>query len=133
MALAVSAMAMEMSSVRSASDWRPRAMSEASRGLSTLMPAVTIVLNGLTKRADLVVHGREGRPLLLVECKAPHVRMDRKVFEQAARYNLVFRVPYLLVSNGLVHYCCRVDHVSGAVDFLPKVPAYAAMVGGDRT
>lgn len=93
----------------------------------------TIVLNGLTKRADLVVHGREGRPLLLVECKAPHVRMDRKVFEQAARYNLVFRVPYLLVSNGLVHYCCRVDHVSGAVDFLPKVPAYAAMVGGDRT
>lgn len=92
----------------------------------------TITLNGLTKRADLVVHGRDGKPLLLVECKASHVKVDRTVFEQAARYNLVFRVPYLLVSNGLVHYCCRVDHTTGAVDFLPNVPDYRALTGEDR-
>jgi hypothetical protein len=60
------------------------------------------------------------------------VKVDQKVFEQAARYNLVFRVPFLMVSNGLTHYCCRVDHVTGAVDFLPKVPTYAGMIGEDR-
>lgn len=93
----------------------------------------TISLNGLTKRADIVVHDRRAKPLLLVECKAPQIRMDQKVFEQASRYNLVFHVPFLLVSNGLVHYCCQVDHGTGAVDFLPKVPAFRAMVGEDLT
>ena len=92
----------------------------------------TISLHGLTKRADIVVHGRAGKPLLLVECKAPHVKVDHKVFEQAARYNLVFRVPFLMVTNGLTHYCCRVDQVSGSVDFLPKVPSYVEMIGEDR-
>lgn len=87
----------------------------------------TIALNGLTKRADIVVHGPAGGPLLLVECKAPHVRLDQKVFEQAARYNLVFKVRFLLVTNGLAHYCCRVDHATGAVDFLPNIPSYGAM------
>lgn len=91
----------------------------------------TIALNGLTKRADIVVHGRRGEALLLVECKAPEVRLDQRVFEQAARYNIVFRVPFLMVTNGLTHYCCRVDHTSSAVDFLPKVPAYAVMTGDD--
>ncbi|HRH39841.1 MAG TPA: type I restriction enzyme HsdR N-terminal domain-containing protein [Flavobacteriales bacterium] len=57
----------------------------------------TISLNGLTKRADIVVHDRSAKPLLLVECKAPQVKVDQKVFEQAARYNLVFRVPFLMV------------------------------------
>jgi hypothetical protein len=92
----------------------------------------TISLNGLTKRADIVVHDRSAKALLLVECKAPHVKMDQKVFEQAARYNLVFRVPFLMVTNGLTHYCCRVDHVTGVVDFLPKVPLYTGMTGEDR-
>lgn len=88
-----------------------------------------ITLNGLSKRADVVVHDRAAKPLLLVECKAPEVKMDQRVLDQAARYNLVFRVPYLLVTNGLVHYCCRIDHAKAAVDFLPELPAYTAMLG----
>lgn len=88
-----------------------------------------IRLNGLAKRADVVVHGNDGRPVLLVECKAPAVPVDQRVFEQAARYNRVFRVPYLLVTNGLKHYCCRLDLDTGTVEFLPAVPAYAAMAG----
>jgi hypothetical protein len=90
----------------------------------------TISLHGLTKRADVVVHDHAAKPLLLVECKAPQVKLDQAVFEQASRYNVVFRVRFLLVTNGLVHYCCAVDHRTGAVDFLPKVPAYAAMAEG---
>lgn len=90
----------------------------------------TISLNGQAKRADLVVHDRAGRPLLLVECKAPAIRMDQRVLEQASRYNLVFRVPYLLVTNGLVHYACRILHATGVVDFLGNIPPYADMQGG---
>lgn len=90
----------------------------------------TIALNRLVKRADLVVHDRAAKPLLLVECKAPHVPMDQRVLEQVARYNLVFRVPYLFVTNGLVHYACRIDRTSGAVDFLGNIPRYADMQGG---
>lgn len=89
-----------------------------------------IALNRLAKRADLVVHDRAARPLLLVECKAPHVPMDQRVLEQVARYNLVFRVPYLFVTNGLVHYACRIDRASGTVDFLGNIPRYADMQGG---
>ncbi len=88
----------------------------------------TITLNGLSKRADIVVHGNDAKPLLLVECKGQEIRMDQKVFEQAARYNLVFRVRFLLVTNGLTHYCCRVDPNTGTVDFLPKVPPFEEMM-----
>lgn len=90
----------------------------------------TIALNRLAKRADLVVHDRAAKPVLLVECKAPHVPMDQRVLEQVARYNLVFRVPYLFITNGLVHYACRIDRASGTVDFLGNIPRYADMQGG---
>src|SRR5690606_32621801 len=76
-----------------------------------------LMLNKLTKRADLVVHAPDARPVLLVECKAPGVKVDRGAFEQAARYNTVFRVPYLLVTNGLVHFICRIDHAAGGIVF----------------
>lgn len=88
-----------------------------------------LALNGLAKRADLVVHGRAGRPLLLVECKAPGVRVEQRALEQAARYNLVLKVPYLLVTNGLVHYVCRIHQATGTVDFLGNIPSYADMQG----
>lgn len=88
---------------------------------------VSLTLNGLSKRADIVVYGAQGRPVLLVECKATGVPVDQRTFEQAARYNTVFQVPYLMVTNGLTHYCCRVDHERGAVDFLPKLPVYEVL------
>lgn len=88
-----------------------------------------LALNGMAKRADIVVYDRAGSPLLLVECKAPGVAIGQAVFDQAARYNLVFKVSYLLVTNGNRHYCCRVDHERGAVEFLPALPPYEAMVG----
>lgn len=83
-----------------------------------------LLVNKLTKRADLVVHDRSGRPVLLVECKAPGVKVDRNTFEQAARYNTVFKVPFLLMTNGLVHFCCKIDHADGRIEFLPTVPPY---------
>jgi type I site-specific restriction endonuclease len=91
-----------------------------------------LTLHGLSKRADLVVHGTDGAPLALVECKAPSVKLDQAVFEQAARYNVVFRVAWLFVTNGLQHYCCRIEHSTGAVHFLPEMPGFAAMTAAGR-
>ena len=75
------------------------------------------------------MHDRRGAPLALVECKAPEVRIDRSTFEQAARYNSVFRVRYLMVTNGLRHYCCTVDMPEGAREFPPSA---ARLCGNGR-
>ena len=87
----------------------------------------SLVLNELAKRADIVVFSTDGRPLIVVECKAPHVRIDLRTFEQVARYNLVFKVPYVMVTNGYKHFCCRIDHAKNSVDFLVDIPAFADM------
>lgn len=86
-----------------------------------------LVLNRMTRRADIVVHDRQGRPVLLVECKAPDVKLGQAVFEQAARYNTVFKVPFLLVTNGLVHYICQVDHGTGRIEFLAALPDHPGL------
>ncbi len=83
-----------------------------------------LVLHGLPKRADAVVYDAEGRPLMLVECKAPSVPIGQAVFEQAARYNIVHRVGLLVVTNGLRHYCCAIDLAAGTSRFLPAIPPY---------
>ncbi|HRN37415.1 MAG TPA: type I restriction enzyme HsdR N-terminal domain-containing protein [Flavobacteriales bacterium] len=66
---------------------------EAGCPVSLIAVERKLVMNGMTRRADLVVHDRRGRPVLLVECKAPEVKVGQSAFEQAARYNTVFRVP----------------------------------------
>jgi hypothetical protein len=86
-----------------------------------------LVMNRLTKRTDILVHTAEGKPVLLVECKAPQVKLGQEVFEQAARYNTVFKVPFLLVTNGMVHYCCKVVHGDGRIEFLSTLPSWPEM------
>ncbi|HQW06762.1 MAG: type I restriction enzyme HsdR N-terminal domain-containing protein [Flavobacteriales bacterium] len=88
---------------------------------------VPLVLNGLSKRADIVVYGNGGQPVLIVECKSPSIKVDQRTFEQAARYNKTLQVRYLMVTNGLKHYCCAVDHERGSVDFLPRLPTYSTL------
>lgn len=68
---------------------------------------VGIRLNGTLKRCDTVVYDDYLQPLVIVEYKAPHITLTQKVFEQIARYNLVMGAPWLIVSNGMQHYCCR--------------------------
>ncbi|MBK8499532.1 MAG: type I restriction enzyme HsdR N-terminal domain-containing protein [Flavobacteriales bacterium] len=94
---------------------------------SLIAVETALVLNELSKRADVLVHAADGHPVALVECKAPGVRISQSVFEQAARYNVVFKVRWLLVTNGLKHYCCRVDHSKGNVDFVVDIPDHATM------
>lgn len=90
---------------------------------------IAISLNGTTKRCDTVIYDTSGRPIMIVEYKAPTITISQEVFDQIARYSLVLKVPYLTVSNGLHHYCCRLDHASGKYLFLRDIPAYANLSG----
>ncbi len=81
-------------------------------------------LNGLQKRGDIVAYQASGDPLLIVECKAPSVKISQGTFDQIARYNMVLKVNYLVVTNGLDHYCCIIDHLQGSYHFLKEVPNY---------
>lgn len=81
-------------------------------------------INNLKKRFDILVYNNLGKPELLVECKAPSVKISQAVFDQAARYNLAFNVRLLFVSNGIDHYCCQIDFDSNNITFLNSIPLY---------
>lgn len=80
-------------------------------------------LNELSKRADLLVY-KNSSPILMVECKAPTVKITQDTFDQISRYNLTFKVPYLIVTNGLAHYCCKIDLEKKSSEFLKEIPDF---------
>jgi hypothetical protein len=86
-----------------------------------------IIMNSMSRRPDILIHDRQGKAIMIVECKAPEVKISQDTFDQVARYNSVLRVPYLVVTNGLQHYCCRMDYDNSSYDFLEDIPAYAEM------
>ena len=96
------------------------------KGFSASLMAIEtgLKINQNQFRADLLVYNRSGNPLLVVEFKAPQVKISQDTFDQIARYNMKFRVPYLIVSNGLNHYCCQVDFVEESYAFLKEVPEF---------
>ena len=89
---------------------------------------IKIELNGTTRRCDTVVFGSDTRVLMIVEYKAPDVLLTQDVFDQIVRYNMTLRARYLVVSNGLNHYCCVIDYKSGSYHFLPKIPVYTDLL-----
>lgn len=83
-----------------------------------------LLLNKLQKRFDLVVFGRNAKPFLLVECKAPGVEITEKAFDQAARYNMLLQAEYFLITNGLEHYSCRIDYQNKQYIFIEEIPDF---------
>lgn len=81
-----------------------------------------LVLNNLTKRYDVVVFNSNGSVLLIVECKAPSVHITQDTFDQIARYNLVLKAKFLMVTNGLKHYFCKMDFEKQRYHFLVDIP-----------
>ncbi len=91
---------------------------------------VCINLNGMKRRCDTVIYDRTLTPRMIIEYKAPSVKIDREVFAQISRYNLVLRVDYLLISNGLQHYCCKMDYARNCFSFLNEIPNYNDIITG---
>lgn len=80
-------------------------------------------------RTDIVLFSKSGNPLVVVECKAPEVKISQQTFDQIARYNLELRVSYLIVTNGINHYCCRFDQQQLNYIFLAEMPDYREIDG----
>ncbi len=83
-----------------------------------------LVVNGKPRRFDAVAFDNKGFPAVLMEFKSASVSIGQKVFEQIAVYNQLLRVRYLIVSNGLKHYCCEIDFKNQSIVFLKDIPEY---------
>jgi hypothetical protein len=81
-------------------------------------------LNNLQKRSDILLFNKNGKKIILVECKAPAVKITQDTFDQIARYNFVHKVEWLLVSNGIQHFCCRIDYDKKTYSFVEELPDY---------
>lgn len=86
---------------------------------------VEVTLNGTSKRCDTVLYDRYLQARMIVEYKANDVPITQKVFNQIMRYNMVLRVEYLVVSNGIDHYCCKMDYLNNSYRFLQNIPKYS--------
>jgi len=83
-----------------------------------------LTINGVSHRADIVVFSSSGKPIAIVECKATDIAIDQNVVQQASRYNILLKAPYLMLTNGLVHFCVRIDFEKGSSLPLESIPFY---------
>lgn len=95
--------------------------------LSLINVEKEIKVGNTRKRYDIVVFHSDGSLLLIVECKAPSIKITQETFDQIARYNLKLQADYLMVSNGLSHYYCQVDTQAERYDFLRNLPDYRSL------
>lgn len=93
----------------------PKALIQIEGGLS---------LNRLQKRSDIVIFNTSGERLMVIECKAPSVNITQAVFDQASRYNSVYKARWLVVTNGLKHCYAQIDHIAERFQFSPELPEY---------
>ncbi|MFV0530591.1 MAG: type I restriction enzyme HsdR N-terminal domain-containing protein [Flavobacteriales bacterium] len=85
---------------------------------------VPVNINGMIKRTDILIYDQCGQPELIVECKRPSVTITQDTFDQIARYNMVLKAKILIVTNGLHHYCCKMNHEKMEYHFLKEIPLY---------
>jgi len=79
------------------------------------------------KRTDIVIYNRMGKPLVIVECKAPEVKITPEVFDQIIRYNITLNANFLMVTNGLDHYCCQLSYTDNSYSFMKEIPEYSIL------
>ncbi len=99
-------------------------ISEKKYPISLINIEKQIKLNNTIKRYDIVVFNSDGSIYIIVECKAPSIKINQQTFDQIARYNFVLNADYLFVSNGLEHYYCQMDFKNEKYIFLKELPSY---------
>jgi len=85
--------------------------------------------NRMARRCDFVVYDRTGHALMVVECKAPAVELGQQVFDQVSRYNQQYKAPYLLITNGNKHFCCKINIKNRGFEFLKDIPSFDTITG----
>lgn len=81
-------------------------------------------MNGMKKRCDAILYGKDGIPILIIELKAPNVPISQSTFDQVAVYNAKLKVDFFMISNGIEHFCCRVNTETARYDFFSEIPDY---------
>lgn len=89
---------------------------------------VRLKVGDKTLRADSVLYNKDLRPIMIIEYKAPHIPITQKVFDQISIYNMLLHVDYLVVSNGLQHYACKIDYDSKKYLYLEEIPEYGKIM-----
>ncbi len=88
---------------------------------------IALELNGTKKRCDSVLFDEYARPCMIIEYKAPHIKLTQKTLNQICRYNMAMRVSYLILSNGIEHFCVLVDYEKGEYRYLDDIPHYSLL------
>ena len=83
-----------------------------------------LTINNLKKRTDILIYNTKGLPEIIVECKAPEIKITQATFDQIARYNLKLKANYLIVTNGIAHFFCKMDFENETYIFLKDVPNF---------
>ena len=87
-----------------------------------------VKVNNNPQRADLVVFDRSGNPVLVAEFKAPEIKISQQTFDQIVRYNMQLKVKFLIVSNGLDHFCCQINYLDNSYVYLAEIPDFSALL-----
>lgn len=97
---------------------------------SLMANEIGVNVNGSTQRCDSVIFRSDGTPFVVMEFKAPNIAVTQNVFDQIVRYNMKLHADYLIVSNGMTHYCCKIDYKNNTYHFIPKIPEYNDIASG---
>jgi len=101
---------------------------EKKYSVSLIIIEAGVKVNKNSQRADLVVYDRSGNPALVAEFKAPEVKISQQTFDQIVRYNMKLRVKYLIVSNGLEHFCCQINYLDNSYVYMAEIPDFSALL-----
>jgi hypothetical protein len=99
-------------------------VAQKSYPASRMMLEKSLKMNKMSKRCDILISNDMGKPVLMIECKSPDIKIGQSTFEQVSVYNITFHVPYLIITNGMQHFCCEVDFQKRSVNFLKEIPDY---------
>ncbi|MFA5324595.1 MAG: type I restriction enzyme HsdR N-terminal domain-containing protein [Bacteroidales bacterium] len=96
--------------------------------MTLMMSEYSFIFNGLQFRSDIVIFDKKPEPIMFVECKAPSIKLNKKVVDQIIRYNMVLKVLYILISNGKTSYLCEWNESKGHYEFVKDIPTYNIML-----
>ncbi|MDO9613202.1 MAG: type I restriction enzyme HsdR N-terminal domain-containing protein [Bacteroidota bacterium] len=103
-------------------------IAEKNYSVSLITVEASVKVNGNPQRADLVVFDRSGNPALVAEFKAPEIKISQQTFDQIVRYNMQLKVKFLIVSNGLDHFCCQINYAENSYLYLSEIPNFSDLL-----
>ena len=111
---------------------KPYILDTLRRKYSLLANEVELRAGDKKLRCDSVLYNRAAQPVMIIEYKAPTIALTQRVFDQISVYNMLLHVDFLIVSNGLQHYCCRMDYENHTYTFLTDIPEYTQISAENR-